>query len=89
MTNYVQVTHRAREGREVGRATVNKEPMAFHQLSLCQKRRGVSLFLLSSAIFMESFFFWSRHSKRFLLINFYKGKKISESLKFVESLLIF
>ena len=39
--------------KEVGRAIVNKESMAFHWLSPCQERRGVFLLLLGSAIIAE------------------------------------
>ena len=57
----------AREGelfyrgkKEVGRAIVNKESMAFHWLRGCQERRGV-FFLVGSAILTghERSPFWS------------------------------
>jgi len=36
--------------KEVGRATVNKESMAFHWLNCCQERKGGLFFLLGSTI---------------------------------------
>ena len=63
------------EEKEVGRATVNKESMAFHWLNIFLERRGVFLlsigFLLSSQ--WENCPCWSPDSiwLRFLFINFY------------------
>ena len=36
--------HFVREEKKVGKATVNRESVAFHWLSPCQERRGVVIF---------------------------------------------